>query len=257
MSKTDRKTRIVQISILCVIFVGLLIYVLLDYQTIVDSFNKVFLEKNGTTRILRGLLNTFIISVGGLILGLIIGTIINIINFSKSNNIIMIILRTFCSYYLSIFRGTPLMVQLLIIYFIIFAFVRGQEVTIATLAFGLNSGAYVSEILRGGINSVPKGQLEAGLSLGFSYNQTMRKIIIPQAVRNAFPSIGNEFISLIKETSIVGFIGATELTKVFKEIATASFQYTMAYLTMGILYFLIVLIISYLFKLFERKVLKV
>ena len=149
------------------------------------------------------------------------------------------------------------MVQLLIIYFIIFAFVRGQEVTIATLAFGLNSGAYVSEILRGGINSVPKGQLEAGLSLGFSYNQTMRKIIIPQAVRNAFPSIGNEFISLIKETSIVGFIGATELTKVFKEIATASFQYTMAYLTMGILYFLIVLIISYLFKLFERKVLKV
>ena len=197
-----------------------------------------------------------VISISGLILGLIIGTLINILNFSKSNHVIMIILRKLCSYYLSIFRGTPLMVQLLIIYFIIFASVRGQELTIAIIAYGLNSGAYVCEILRGGINAVPKGQLEAGLSLGFSYNQTMKKIIIPQAIRNAFPSIGNEFISLIKETSIVGFIGAVELTKVFKEIATATFQYTMAYLIMGIIYFVIVLIISKLFQLFERKVLR-
>ena len=247
MINTNKKTRIIEIVMICFILVGILIFIIIDYQNIFNKFKLVFIEKNGTSRILKGLLSTFIISISGLIIGLIIGTIINILNFSKSNSVIMIILRKLCSYYLSIFRGTPLMVQLLIIYFIIFASVRGQELTIAIIAYGLNSGAYVSEI--------PKGQLEAGLSLGLSYNQTMEKIIIPQAIRNAFPSIGNEFISLIKETSIVGFIGAVELTKVFKEIATATFQYTMAYLIMGIIYFIIVLIISKLFQLFEMRIL--
>ena len=208
MINTNKKTRIIEIVMICFILVGILIFIIIDYQNIFNKFKLVFIEKNGTSRILKGLLNTFIISISGLIIGLII-----------------------------------------------FASVRGQELTIAIIAYGLNSGAYVSEILRGGINAVPKGQLEAGLSLGLSYNQTMEKIIIPQAIRNAFPSIGNEFISLIKETSIVGFIGAVELTKVFKEIATATFQYTMAYLIMGIIYFIIVLIISKLFQLFEMRIL--
>lgn len=254
MIDLKKKTKIIETLMFCVIFVSLLIFIIIDFQNIYDKFKMVFIEKNGTIRILKGLLNTFIIATSGLIIGLIIGTIINIITFSKSNNTLIIILRKICAYYLSIFRGTPLMVQLLIIYFIIFASVRGHELTIAVIAYGLNSGAYVAEILRGGINAVPKGQVEAGLSLGLNYRQTMNKIIIPQAIRNAFPSIGNEFISLIKETSIVGFIGAIELTKVFKEIATATFQYSIAYLIMGIIYFLIVLIISKLFKLFEMRV---
>ena len=121
MINTNKKTRIIEIVMICFILVGILIFIIIDYQNIFNKFKLVFIEKNGTSRILKGLLNTFIISISGLIIGLIIGTIINILNFSKSNSVIMIILRKLCSYYLSIFRGTPLMVQLLIIYFIIFA----------------------------------------------------------------------------------------------------------------------------------------
>ena len=121
------------------------------------------------------------------------------------------------------------------------------------LAFGLNSGAYVSEIIRGGINAVPKGQMEAGRSLGLSYPAVMRKIIFPQAIRNALPSLGNEFIALIKETSIVGFIGAIDLTLAFRKIAGGTYDYMTVYLTMGVVYFIIVFIIATVLNKIERK----
>ena len=127
---------------------------------------------------------------------------------------------------------------------------------IAIIAFGLNSGAYVSEILRGGILSLPKGQMEAGRSLGLTYPTTMRKIILPQAIRNALPSLGNEFISLIKETSIVGFIGAFDLTLAFRKIANDTFDFEMVYIVMGIVYFVIIYIITVLLNKLERRLLK-
>ena len=143
--------------------------------------------------------------------------------------------------------------QLLIIYFVIFASFRGDAIYIAMITFGLNSGAYVSEILRGGINSISKGQMEAGRSLGLSYGTTMKKIILPQAIRNALPSLGNEFITLIKETSIVGFIGAIDLTLAFRKIANDTYDFEIVYIMMGIIYFLIVLIITILLRKLEGK----
>jgi His/Glu/Gln/Arg/opine family amino acid ABC transporter permease subunit len=174
----------------------------------------------------------------------------------NSTNPVVVVLKQIFKIYVSVFRGTPIVVQLLIIYFVIFASFRGDSIYIAIIAFGLNSGAYVSEILRGGILSLPKGQMEAGRSLGLTYPTTMRKIILPQAIRNALPSLGNEFISLIKETSIVGFIGAFDLTLAFRKIANDTFDFEMVYIVMGIVYFVIIYIITVLLNKLERRLLK-
>ena len=155
--------------------------------------------------------------------------------------------------YVALFRGTPIMVQLLIIYYVIFRFFEGNAIWIAMLAFGLNSGAYVSEIIRGGINSVGTGQMEAARSLGLPYHTVMRRVILPQGIKNCLPSLGNEFISLIKETSVVGFIGAFDLTLAFRKIANATFDYTTAYLVMGLVYFVIVFLITICLNYLERR----
>ncbi|MDE7384874.1 MAG: amino acid ABC transporter permease [Anaeroplasmataceae bacterium] len=166
------------------------------------------------------------------------------------------ILKKLAKIYVSIFRGTPTTVQLLIIYFVIFAFYSGNPLFIAMLAFGMNSGAYVSEILRGGIHSVPTGQMEAGRSLGLSYSTVMTKIIFPQAIKNALPSLGNECITLLKETSIVGFIGAVDLTLAFRKIANATYDYQTVYLVMGVAYFIIVLLITIALKKLEERLMR-
>ena len=149
-----------------------------------------------------------------------------------------------------------MIVQLLIIYFVIFAFYNGNPLFIAMLAFGLNSGAYVSEILRGGIHAVPMGQMEAGRALGLSYPAVMAKIIFPQAIKNALPSLGNECITLLKETSIVGFVGAVDLTLAFRKIANATYDYQTVYLVMGATYFILVLLIATLLKKLEGKLMR-
>ena len=174
----------------------------------------------------------------------------------NSNNVFVILLKKLTKVYVAIFRGTPIAVQLLIIYFVMAVSYRGDAIYIAMLAFGLNSGAYVSEIIRGGINAVPKGQMEAGRSLGLSYPAVMKKIIFPQAIRNALPSLGNEFVALIKETSVVSFITVIDLYSAFRALATASFNYKGIYLIMGVVYFVIIFIFTYLIKLLEKKVFK-
>lgn len=234
----------------------LLIVFLVDRENIIGNLQKNFIKGDTYIEILKGLLNTFLITIVAFFLGLIIGTVICLIEGIQSQNVGILILKKLARAYVSIFRGTPTTVQLLIIYFVIFAFYSGDPLWIAMIAFGFNSGAYTSEILRGGIHSVPTGQMEAGRSLGLSYSTVMAKIIFPQAIKNALPSLGNECITLLKETSIVGFIGAVDLTLAFRKIANATYDYQTVYLVMGVTYFLIVLLITIGLKKLEGKLMK-
>ena len=184
-------------------------------------------------------------------LGVIIGLVIALFNLSKSK-----VLRGIGKVYTDIIRGTPAVTQLLIIYFIVFASVSWEKWIIASIAFGINSGAYVSEIIRAGILSIDKGQMEAGRSLGLNATQTMISIIIPQAVKNILPTLGNEFIVLIKETSIVSFIGAADLYVAFNYIGSNSYEFMVPYLSMAIIYIALVMIITLLIKLMERSLRK-
>ncbi len=208
---------------------------------------------NNFKQVLKGLANTFIITIVSFMLGILFGMLVSVIAGLNSKNIVTKVLKGITKGYVAIFRGTPIMVQLLIIYYVIFRWFTGDAIWVAMLAFGLNSGAYVSEIIRGGINAVPAGQMEAGRSLGLSYKTVMKKIVLPQAIKNCLPSLGNEFISLIKETSVVGFIGAFDLTLAFRKIANATYDYASTYLMMGLIYFVIVMLVTLLLHNLERR----
>jgi His/Glu/Gln/Arg/opine family amino acid ABC transporter permease subunit len=207
---------------------------------------------NNVLSVLKGLGNTFLITFVAFILGIVFGILVSFANGLQSKSWYAYFLKGISKAYVAIFRGTPIMVQLLIIYYVIFRFFTGDAIWIAMLAFGLNSGAYVSEIIRGGINSVSNGQMEAGRSLGLPYKVVMKKVILPQAIKNCLPSLGNEFISLFKETSVVGFIGAFDLTLAFRKIANQTYNYTATYLIMGVVYFAIVIIITLVLSKLER-----
>lgn len=219
-----------------------------------QSLQYNFGEKESIVSILTGLGNTLLITLFAFLLGVLLGVVVCLVQNSPSNSVVITIAKQIANIYVSIFRGTPAVVQLLISYFIIFKVSADYAIWVAILTFGLNSGAYVSEIIRGGITAVPNGQMLAGRSLGLSYNTVMKKIVLPQAIKNALPSLGNEFITLIKETSVVGFIGAFDLTLAFRKLANASYDYATVYLAMGIVYFLLVCGITNLFALLEKKV---
>lgn len=236
---------------LIIIFFFILIILNVDY--VKKQLYDTFIYKNSYKKIIEGLINTLIIASGGLLIGIFIGLIISIVDVSKSQKLIVITLKKGMKLYVTLMRGTPITVQLLVIYYIILSSFSGQEVLIALIAMGLNSGAYVAEIMRGGIGAVEIGQHEAGRSLGLNYSQTMIHIIFPQAFKNVLPSIGNEFISLIKETSVVGFIGALDLTLAFRKIATSNYTIEVPYLILGLSYFFIVFIITRILKKIERK----
>ncbi|MEG1612949.1 MAG: amino acid ABC transporter permease [Clostridia bacterium] len=213
----------------------------------------------GYKDVLLGLKNTMLIAVFGLAIGIVIGTIIAISKVIPQYKPIVRIWSKINSAYVSLFRGTPILVQLLVINFVLFPALNIQGVDkllIAIVAFGLNSGAYVSEIMRAGIQSVDKGQLEAGRSLGMSYVRTMWNIVIPQAIKNILPTLGNEFISLIKETSVVSFIAVVDITKAFKSIADSTYQYIIPYLALALVYLVIVILFSMLVKAMERRLCK-
>ena len=160
--------------------------------------------------VLTGLQNTAIIAVFGLLLGFIIGSFFATVQILPFNNLLVTVLKRVTDVYIAVFRGTPMLVQLLLLHFAVFAGVKIPPVAEVSLIFGLNSSAYMAEIMRGGINAVDKGQFEAGRSLGLSFPVTMVRIVLPQAVKNVVPTIGNEFISLLKETSIVSVIGLAD-----------------------------------------------
>ena len=224
---------------------------------------RVFLEaieKDSFKDLIKtGLLNTVLIAVLGLIIGIIIGTVIGVIKVAPKYKLWLRICDKICTIYTAIFRGTPIVVQLLLAYYVIIPLIGLKGVNpliVGIIVFGLNSGAYVSEIMRSGINSIDKGQLEAGRALGLNYKTTMMKVVIPQAVKNILPTIGNEFISLIKETSVVSFITVVDLYTAFNTIGTNTYEVIIPYLFMAVIYILLVVIISILIKLLEKGLAK-
>ena len=219
------------------------------------KFWQSFWVNEGYKRVLyEGLTNTLIIAVSGLLIGIVIGTVIAAVKVMPKYKLMPRILDGICSVYVGFFRGTPIVVQLLLAYYVICPLigVKLGSLNTCVIVFGLNSGAYVSEMMRAGIQSVDYGQMEAGRALGMSYFATMMKIIVPQAVKNILPTLGNEFIALIKDTSVASFVAAVDLYKVFTEIGTSNYEYLVPYLAMALIYIILVLLITLLFKIIEK-----
>ena len=214
-------------------------------------FNLV--EKQRYMYLINGLKVTLIITFFAVLLGITIGTLTAIIKVAAHENKKIRPLEFIADLYTTVIRGTPVMVQLLIVYFVIFASVDVSKVIIAIIAFGLNSGAYVTEIIRAGILAVEKGQTEAGRSLGLSQRQTYRYIVLPQAVKNILPALGNEFISLLKETAVVGYIGLQDLTMGGDIIRSRTFDAFVPLITVALIYLVIVIGLSAALKKFERR----
>ena len=203
----------------------------------------------------QGLKITLLISFFAILIGIIIGVMVAIVKVT-ANNAKMKWLVSICNVYINIIRGTPLMVQLLIIYNLIFTSRNTNELVVGAVCFGINSGAYVAEIIRAGIESIDRGQLEAGRSLGLNYIQTMRLIILPQAVRNILPALGNEFIVLIKETSVASVIAINDLTKVAQYIGSRTWDILPPLVIAAVFYLIIVMGFTKLLTIFERRLAK-
>lgn len=236
-----------------------------DFQT---KFYLNFIKDDRWKYITSGLGNTLKITVFALIFAVIIGVLVAIIRYSydknhtnKAGNFIQSLLQFLlavangiCHVYLTIIRGVPVVVQLMIIYFIIFASPDVSKIFCAVVAFSLNSGAYVAEIVRGGLNSVDKGQFEAGRSLGFGYIATMWYIILPQAFKNILPALGNEAIMLLKDTSISGYVAIQDLTKGGDIIRSRTYDAFMPLIAVALIYLILVTILTLLFKTFGKEV---
>ncbi len=232
------------------------------FEKMQNQFVLNFIDDNRWRYLVQGLGNTLKITFIALILGVILGAVIAIIRASWEKNgnemkkgfgrFIMRVLNAFCKLYLTVFRGTPVVVQLLIIYFVIFVSTN-NGVAVAALAFGLNSAAYVAEIIRSGIMSIDEGQFEAGRSLGFNYVQTMWHIILPQAIKNILPALGNEFIVLLKETSVAGYIGVIDLTKGGDIIRGRTYSAFMPLIAVALVYLIMVIVLEKLLAALENR----
>ncbi len=220
-----------------------------------DKFYRSIIEQNRYEFIIEGLSKTLIIAFFAVILGIVLGTLIAIaINYNQETKKSKL-LCSICKFYIAVIRGTPVVLQLMIIYYIIFKSVNINVILVGTLAFGLNSAAYVAEIIRAGIDSVDKGQKEASYALGLSYNQMMVAVILPQAIKNILPALGNEFITLLKETSVAGYIGIVELVKASDIIASVTYDYFFPLIIVAIIYLILTVGLSKLLVIFEKKVL--
>lgn len=225
-------------------------------MSIWESFDKAFLVNNRYIAYLEGFRTTLIISFFAVLLGVGVGLILAIIKYMANHlekNIILIVLNWIANIYIAIIRGTPVYVQLLIIYFVIFAKSPLPPIVSAVICFGINSSAYVAEIIRAGIEAVDGGQMEAGRSLGLSWGQTMISIIMPQAIKNILPALGNEFIVLIKETAIVGTITVLDVTRAAQNVAVATFDYLPPLLITAAMYLVVVVILTKLLGTLERR----
>lgn len=218
-----------------------------------DSFYQSVIYDDRYKFILEGLANTIIIAFFAVIIGIVIGIVISLIRNNYDTNGKMKIGNAICKFYVNVIRGTPVILQLMIIYYVIFKSSSISIVIVGIIAFGINSGTYVSEIIRAGINSVPEGQSEAGYSLGLKYGQVMKCIIFPQAIRNILPALGNEFITLLKETSVGAYIGIIELTKASDIIASRTYDYFFPLIIIAIIYLIMTLGLSKLVNMMERR----
>ena len=236
-------------------------------MTLKQQFILNFIQDSRYKYLLKGLTNTMIIAFFAVLLGVAIGVVIATVRSTYEKNLeffkrrkgigyyLFLFANFLCKIYLTVIRGTPIVVQLLIAYFIIFAS-STNGVMVASIAFGINSGAYVAEILRGGIMSIDNGQFEAGRSLGFNYIQTMVYIIIPQVFKTVLPTLLNEFIALLKETSVAGYVGIVDLTKGGDIIRGRTFSAFMPLLAVAAIYLILVMLLTYLVGKLERRLRK-
>lgn len=218
----------------------------------IASFQQNFIEKDRWLYLLKGLGNTVIIALLAVVIGIVLGFLIAIVRATHDREGKMTVLNAICKVYLTVIRGTPVMVQLLIIYYVVLVSVN-NKIMVAVLAFGLNSAAYVAEIMRSGIMAVDPGQFEAGRCLGLNYRQTMTNIILPQAFKNVLPALANEFIVLLKETSISGYIGLTDLTRGGDIIRSQTYEAMFPLLAVAAIYLILVMFLSFGVGKLERR----
>ena len=217
-----------------------------------DTLYNTFIVDDRYMTLIWGLEKTLIITFGALVIGVIIGTIVAVIKVLVADNKKLKIVDTICNIYLTVIRGTPVVVQLLIAFFIIF--VSAEDGTwVAMFTFGVNSGAYVAETIRSGILAIDKGQMEAGRSLGFNKVQTMWLIILPQAFKNILPAIGNEMIALLKETSVAGYVAVIDLTKAGNQIKNTTYDQINPILLVALVYLALVMLLTKLLSMLERR----
>lgn len=224
---------------------------------------KVFFETLSTPfyreYVLRGLFITLKIAALGFLIGVIFGTVLALVQVAYNKNKIVKIFDKICKIYVALFRGTPMVVQLLLAYYVLLPLLSVTNVnseTVGIIVFGMNSAAYVSEIMRGGINSVDIGQLEAGRALGLSYTTTMIKIVVPQAFKNILPTLGNELITLVKETSVLSFIVVSDLYTALKTLGKEIYNLKPPYIFMAVIYIVIVFIITMIIRAIEKALSK-
>lgn len=222
-------------------------------QELKSSFISNFIDDNRWRYITDGLKITLLVTVFAVLIGVVLGFLIAIVRTTHDKTGKLKILNAICKVYLTVIRGTPVVVQLMIIYFIIFGSVDISKVVVAIVAFGINSGAYVAEIFRSGIMSIDNGQFEAGRSLGFNYAQTMMYIVMPQAFKNVLLTLCNEFISLLKETSVSGYIALQDLTKGGDIIRSRTYDAFMPLIAVALIYLAMVMIFTKLVSLLERR----
>lgn len=233
------------------------------FNGIAESFVKTFITDDRWLQLLNGLLVTIEITLFAAAIGILIGFLIAVVRSThdmtlsgkKCRNFgdyILKILNFICNFYITVIRGTPVVIQLMIMYFIVFSSSRNGIIA-AILSFGMNSGAYVAEIVRSGIMSIDKGQFEASRSIGFDYKSTMIHVILPQAFKNILPALGNEFIVLVKETSVAGYVALQDLTYVGNLIRSRTYEAFFPLITVALIYLIIVLILTFLLKKLERR----
>lgn len=246
-------------------------FYLLSISSAIDNFKSQFdlnfIQKDRWKFMFQGLGNTLLITAIAALIGIALGVIVAAVRTSYDKNEELLKLKggfsfhllkffnSICKIYLTVIRGTPVVVQLLICYFIIFKS-SSNGIAVAIFAFGINSGAYVAEIFRGGIMSIDQGQFEAGRSIGFNYVQTMRYIILPQMFKTVLPTLLNEFIALLKETSVAGYVAVNDLTKAGSSISASTYSYYMPLLTVALIYLVIVMLLSKLMGILERRMRK-
>ena len=217
-----------------------------------QKLHQTFIETGYWRQMLLGLQNTAVITLGALAIGIAVGALLAIVKYFSEDSPALKPAGIFCDAYVTVIRGVPIMVLLLVFFFVVFSGTR-NKLGVCVLAFGLNSGAYVAEIIRSGIGAVDRGQMEAGRSLGMNRLQTMRKIILPQAIRNILPAIGNELIALVKETSVAGYVGVMDLTKMGERARSITFDSANPLLVVALTYLLIVVGLTRLLSRLERR----
>ena len=216
------------------------------------DFYDIFITRKYYNLMLDGFKNTIIITLIALAIGVVIGTLIAVIKYFSDSSVILKAISKVCDVYVTVVRGIPVVVLLLIFFFVVFAS-SDNGIMVAALTFGVNSGAYMAELIRSGINAVDSGQMEAGRSLGLSKLQTMRKIILPQAIRYILPAIGNELIALLKETSVTGYVAETDLTRAGNLVRNNTFNAVVPLAVVAVVYLLLVILLTQLLRLAERR----